>query len=414
VGEQLFRPRDHWPPGALIFAVRAGRNATLESPNDPNGYITLAQAYEMCLEQEDRWVRRPPNVNRPFFRPELRVQLRIMQITHALHSALITRPDDPQVHNSLHELYMNLGYIDLALDHLALARKGLDSRKPASNEQMAAIEQLKVQFDKRLKELGEEVKRRRDAFNLETGSQQNIGNRFELALVDPQKADAQGKDQKVPRGLIKLGLQILLDARLDAFKDNPAGLNFLASWQLYLLLTTGQAREAYSRLEAEELRNILPGGQYEELRALAAAALGDYVAADIYLQKAEQARNLLPDQQLLDQQQKAAEQLAENLAKTAAWAPASGGETGILSPLGLFYLNLPERVETLMQSAKERRDVADLRLIRGALALESGDTKQAARHFRMSADIVPPLLPIALAFTDRPIAQRYLELLEAR
>jgi hypothetical protein len=341
---------------------------------------------------------------RPLYKPDLRVQLRLVQIIHALHSALIARPDDPQVHNNLYELYLNLGYLDMAVDHLALARKGLDSRKPATSDQVAAIEQLKDQFDKRLKDLTEELKRRREAFGLDAGTQPNVVDRFHFALVD--------REQKAPRGLIKLGLQLLLDAKLDSLKDDPGRLNFAVSWQLYLLLTTGQAREAYSRLEMEELRNLLPGGQYEELRALAAAALGDYPAADKFLQQAEKARNLPPDGRVLEDQQMASNQLAEHLAVTAAWAPASGGQTGILTPVGVFYLRLPERVESLMQSAKERRDVADLRLLRGALALESGDTTAAAKHFRASADIVPPLLPIALAFTDRPIAQRYLKLLD--
>jgi len=410
VKEQLFQPRDRWPPAAVILAVRAGRKATLESPNDVNAYLTLGQAYQMCLPQEDHWVRRLPVRARPLYKPELRVQFRFVQTITAFQNTLAIQPDNWQVHEILHELYLDLGYVDLALDHLVEARKGLDARKPADTAQAAALEQLKAKYDQRVKLMTEEVNRSQEAFELETNAQQDALLKFQVALVDQNKKDAQGRDQK--RGLIKLGLKLLLDVKPDALKDVPAKVHFLASWQLFLLLTTGQAREAYNRLEDEELRNVLPGGEYEELRALAAAALGDYPTADKFLDEAEKARGLAPDQQVLEQQQKAVQQLTEYLAATAAGTPGAAGNTGLLSRLGVFHIRMPEMLGALMLAAKERRDVAELRLIRGSLALELGDTTAAAKHFRGSLAILPLVLPVALNLTDRPIAQRYLELLE--
>ena len=189
----------------------------------------------------------------------------------------------------------------------------------------------------------------------------------------------------------------------------------LASWQLFLLTTTGQAREAEQRLETEAkwLRGLLAGGEYEELRARVAAALGDYPSADKYLEQAEQARQLPPIEQILEDQQKATRQLTEYLAATTGWMPGREGLIGPLARLGVFQQRRAEIVDTLMAGAKERRDVAELRLIRGSLALESGDTAAAAKHFRGSLDMLPLALPLALDFPDRPIAQRCLELLKA-
>jgi hypothetical protein len=102
------------------------------------------------------------------------------------------------------------------------------------------------------------------------------------------------------------------------------------------------------------------------------------------------------------------------LATVAAWNPGGAGNTSLLSRPGVFHLGVTEILAALTQSAKERRDVAELRLLRGLLALEIGDFSAAANHFRGSLTILPPILPITLDFPDRPIAQRYLRLLEMK
>jgi hypothetical protein len=339
----------------------------------------------------------------------------MVQIINAFQNALTIQPENVQVHEILHELYLNMGYLDLALEHLAGARKGMDSRVPASAEQAAAFQQLKEKYDQRLKAFGDEVNRRKEAFKLDTSGQQiDAVAMFGLALMNRFNDDAQGRDQKVPRGLVKLGLQLLLDANFDTFKDDPIKMHAFASWELYLLLTTGQAREAAAGLENKKLRGVLGLGEYEEMQALAAAALGDYAAADKFLEQAEKARQLPPDEQILDDQRKFADVLAEHLASSAAWTPAGTGHIGPLARLGTFYLGMNGLLDPLTKMAKERRDVAELRLIRGTLALEAGDMAAAAKHFRASSAILPLILPLALDFTDRPIAQRYLELLEAK
>src|SRR5262249_6638458 len=150
------------------------------------------------------------------------------------------------------------------------------------------------------------------------------------------------------------------------------------------------------------------------LRALASAALGDYLQADRFLEEAEKARHLQDYPQIIDQQQKAAKQLAEHLAATAGAAPDGAGNPGLLTRLGLYSDGSRMLVQPMLFAAAERRDVAELRLLRGLLALEWGDTSAAIAHIRGSLGVLPLILPAAWDYTDQPIAQRYLELLEGR
>jgi len=59
---------------------------------------------------------------------------------------------------------------------------------------------------------------------------------------------------------------------------------------------------------------------------------------------------------------------------------------------------------------KERTDVFQVRLMRGLLALEVGDTAEAAKHFRGCLRTCPATWP----HPDAAIARRYLELFRRR
>ena len=193
--EPLFHANDRWPAGALVSAVRAGRQATLENPNDVNAYISLGQAYQLCLQEEDYWVRRPSLRPRQLYKPDTRIQFRLVQTVNALQTAVAIQPDNYQVHESLHDLYLNMGYLDLALAHLSAARKGLDVQKPLNKEQAQALEKLKDKYDQRIKGLGDEMKRRKEAYDLATSEHQEVLEKFQLALVE-DKRDAQGREQR--------------------------------------------------------------------------------------------------------------------------------------------------------------------------------------------------------------------------
>src|SRR5262249_14411789 len=223
----------------------------------------------------------------------------------------VVQPDNWQIHQRLFELYFSMSYLDLARDHLAQAKPLKSPRGgPATKDELEAYEQ-------RLEGFTKEVKKREGAYTQLTKGERDLLIRFRQALID----QVGEPPQPAPRGLVRLGLKLLLEAR-DAdtagLRNDPAQFHEFASWQLYLLLTTGQAREAAERLKEEKLRNVLPGGEYEELRATAAAALGDYPTADRFLDLAEKARQLAPDEQLLERQVKAERELATLRVRLAA------------------------------------------------------------------------------------------------
>jgi hypothetical protein len=73
----------------------------------------------------------------------------------------------------------------------------------------------------------------------------------------------------------------------------------------------------------------------------------------------------------------------------------------------LFQLSHP-LVERAHRSLNQ--PMASIRALRGIMALDAGDTSKAALHFRKALEIAGP----DGIFSDRPIAQRYGELLSRK
>ncbi len=397
----LFRPKDIGPTGALIAAVRAGRNAAMESASDFAANYWLGAAYQVLGDNHEQlgWVRRPPEPTD--YRWDMRHQLRHMQVLTAWNNAAAIQPDNWHVHLHLHELYARLQYLDLSLEHLLLASQAVATRKSTDPAEADEAERFKKAYTpEAIKRFSAEIVRRESAYQARVTGDMAVLKRFELALFDPDSQEFKGRAELAPRGLVKRGLIMLLEAKIDEFKHDPDQLRFFAYWQLYLLLTTGQAREASSRMaeEEEQLRQLLSGGKYEQLRGLAAAALGDYRTADKYLEQAEKAVGLAGEAEILRRQTQITLEMAEQLAAACGSMPAGDGFIGSLSRLAAFQAQQQE----LFKDWPQRREVGELRLARGLLAVESGDSKAAAEHFKGCLAI----LPAAVNFPDRPVAQR--------
>jgi hypothetical protein len=409
VREPIFRAVDIGPPGAAILAVRAARNATLECPDDITAYSWLGTAYQMLTDmQEQHWARRPMAWEGMAYRWNLRLQLRLMQILTALHNAAAIQPDNWRIHKAIHEVYARMQYYDLALDHLLMASKALESRKTDRGDAGEA-ERFKQVLPKLIEGWTNLVATSRKDYERATSSNMDVLEKFHHALFE-HSTDKQGREQIVPRRLVNLGLTLLREAKVDSFRDDPGKLRFFASWQLYLLLTTGHAREARTALEDEKLRQLLGGGDFEQMRALAAAALGDYRNADKYLAEAEKVRGLASDSEILKQQTQDTQTMARQLASAGGSLPAGDGFLGPLVRMAVLHAGQQETFAALTRLWKERREAAEIRLLRGLLALETGDNAAAVTHFSNTLEI----LPVTVHFPDRPIAQRYLELLQGR
>jgi hypothetical protein len=369
--------RDPGPPGALLLAMRAARNGVLESPDDFVAHLQLADSCIRTLDLEDRWAGRPPLLADAYKAPSLRVRLRQVVMLTAMHHAVVLQPSDWVIQRSLGSIYERLNFLDLALTHFSQGRDD----------------------PKHLQRLSEEVKRRQDEFKAATTGVTDPIEKFKKALAGDRE----------PRGLVKLGLTILQDA--DPKRLEGPALATLVTWQMYLMLMTGEA-EAVSQSKSENLRKNLPPGEYEEMQALAAAALGDYLTADRLLAEAEKAYQLPSDDQIVNLEQQSIQQLLALQTSMAAWLP---GEDGIVGPSARLLASVGQQralFKDLANLAEPRARVADLRLVRGLLILEAGQCGLALKHFQDSLRIGPLVAQIFLP--DRAVARRYVESLQGK
>jgi tetratricopeptide (TPR) repeat protein len=389
--------RDLGPPGAVLAALRAARNGVLESPEEAMAHLQLADACGRCFEQENRWTgQQPPLAD---YKPAtLRARLRYIELFTAMHHVLLLQPPTSWlIHKHLSEHYGRLNYLDLTVEHLSQARD------PGEGKFLPAFK--------------EDLKRRHDEFKQAAAGQSDPIARFQLALyrINPEPKDPLGRDKVQQRGLVQLGLKILSEA--DPKKLEGPQLATLVSWQLFLMLMTGQAeavRQAHTDnlSNSENLRKSLPPGEYDELQGLAAAALGDYPAADRFLMEAEKAYQLPPDDKIVSLEQQAMRQLVGIFTATAGWIPGEDGLFGPPTRLTASLLQQEAVYKDLGELAQPRTRVADIRLVRGLLALEAGNRATALKHFQDSLRIGPVVLHALMP--DRPIARRYVELLEGK
>lgn len=162
-----------------------------------------------------------------------------------------------------------------------------------------------------------------------------------------------------------------------------------------LLINTGRFPEAIQELAGEDAPKRLGPGRLHDFLALVAAALGNYRQADASLAELEKLVDL--------EQRRASFRLAA--VHFLGWKLA--GATFPAARLSGLRL-LPDLLgqgQTYFEGSLRR--VADLRTLRGLLALESGDTRLAADMFAQALQLAGP----GRGFPDRPIASRYLELM---
>ena len=183
-------------------------------------------------------------------------------------------------------------------------------------------------------------------------------------------------------GLANRALTELLQAPLEQMKE--AQYFQLRLNQINLLLALGRLHEVADALP--HLKKVL--GPYQtHYQVLLAAATGNYALADQGLD--EQIKNLTLEKRLAD--------MASNYCRSMA--PTVSGHGMVLA--NLTRLEIQNTAVVLLQKA------AELYLVRGLLALEKGDVNLAAAYFQKTLDLVGT----TVFFPDRPIAQRYLELI---
>ena len=363
--------RDDTPPAVLFLAIRAARRALAVNPDDAQSHLVLGESYLRLIQstRERASVRRMPEL----------FQLRCAQASAALNRAVALRPSQAQAHRSLGQLYLELGYLDLAVKHLRTALDRLRDAGPPRGVTVEQFRQLLARSEEELAAVAQVEQDRQKAFADEaTGSR--VLDRALLAMR---------------MGLAGKARDLLLASDVAAF--GPQGM----ALELDLLTMTGRVREVRDWM-APEQEVSLGAGNYRWQRVLATAAAGDYRAADeemgLLAGDAQRGDTLVPQvtlaigQAVLDDR------------------PTMRLSLATLPGRVLGRLEFSTRVQGLVRAMIQRADVTTLR---GLLALETGEVDAAAAAFRLALTYWDPDTRTGADFNGRSIAHDYLTLLES-
>jgi hypothetical protein len=375
---EFMAAHDRGPPEPLLLAIRAARRALAANPDDAGAFLLLGEAYLRLVRQtrERGWQSALPEL----------AALRRAQALTALEQAALLSPDLDQAHALLARLYFEEGQMDRSLDHtrarVRIAEQEVAGRGPGA---AAAAERLPALQDDR-EALEEIVGRSRNVYaaNAEgQGDPSQVGNRAQLAAR---------------HGLSRQALEMLLESHPAIFGKSGAQL------QLDLMLRAGRAYEVRAWLEPDH-EVVLGHSPYHWLRAQAAAACGDYAAADAELEQlSEGVRRVVTTPGHAEPVRAAA---AMRVAGAVLARPTYGsGPPGLAAALFLQF----EALRPLDIPAGLMRQEADFQVLRGLLALECGAAGDARHHFRAALDVwggdERAAAGAGLDFAGRPIAQQ--------
>jgi hypothetical protein len=331
---------DRGPPGALLLGIRAARRALGDNPDDALSHLLLGQTYLRLLRQTRE---RPAAAGFP----EL-YRLRSLQVITSLKYAVLLKDDLTAAHEALAVLYLDMKALDLALEHMEKLVKYTRSAGRRPGESALAFARRLEALEERLAALGKEVR--------------EATNRFETHSFG---LDVLGKAQAAERlGLHGKALELLLNSTYTAFGREGAAL------ELQLLLSTGRSKELREWMKPEQVKG-LGVANYHWLQALLAAATGDYVQAQEHLRRLKPPQVDLPELGLrgIPPRQAGALLVGQLLLAEIARQPF-----GLLEKEGVRG--------QLMGVVSNLRQQANVAVLRGVLALEQGESEEAARLFR--------------------------------
>jgi tetratricopeptide (TPR) repeat protein len=374
---------DRGPPEELLLAVRAARRALSTNPEDAGAFFLLGGAYLRLARQtrEQGWQADLPEI----------ATLRRTQALCALEQAVLLRPDLDEAHALLAQLYSEEGELDRTLDHLR-ARLRVAEHEASKGGPAAPAAQRQAALQADVKALEGPVRRAQDIYEANTQGK-----------TDPSTVLARAQ-LAARHGLSRKALELLLGSHPAIFGKPGVVM------QLELMLGAGRAFEVRAWLEPEH-EAVIGFTPYRSFQAWAAAACGDYAGADAELDRLSEPRRqvLIGPGQLVPVRSVVA--LRVGGAVLARPAPGTGpaGLAGMAFRQFEEMRPLPGPVELLRQEA-------DVRVLRGLLALESGAVEDARAHFQAALDTWGSESRAATGagvdFPARPIAQQALRLLD--
>ena len=344
-----------------MLAIQEARDALAVRPDDPVAFLVLSMAYRYLGQREGELLvaaKEPTVMAGRVTAPTL---LRQQQRITALNSFIQTLPKPPRsvekraalrgAHFELAQLYEAAGYLDLTRDQLGAVLEYSDLSDATTEEELAAIEGLRLGFDN----LTEQV--------------ELIRTQVEQAELEGQVDPAQLGMMAVRQGLAELGLRYLMEA-----EQSGVGLATVRIQLVDLLCDIGRPDQAIPYLSGGDEQSLSNGpgtAQFRQGRVY--FLMGDYRTAS------ELWRSL------------ALPQLRASRAQEAL-------QTATLMMTGQAM----SAVQTALNVPAQLQQQADWEYLLGVTLLEGGFPAEAGEPLRASLELVPRL-------TARPIAAFYLE-----
>lgn len=387
----FLRSVDTGPVAYPLLAMRLARRAIAIDPHESRTYLLLLDACAMLLErQEEAWSnyygRNQAN---------LRSVLRKIQMTTALKTYVDLEPENPELHRRLGIVFLQLNYLDLALEHFRLAIKNLHKQKLDSPDAnlIKALEQRNRRLREEVDQLEKEVAMRRRDFSGRAANSKPL-EKFQIALRFAYRTvDANNVERTDARGM-GLVLTALTHLR-EAKPETPEEAFEIARQHIDVLVTMGRAIEVEAAMAVDAIRTQL-GPAYTELRLLQSAAKGDYAEMDLMLDFMEK------------------EIRHDSIRAMVAHLVGTTLNLNITDNLPIIP-RVAQRIEAAFLNSgwhnavdEGIRQAADLRLLRGILRLEAGDTDSARQLLNESLGLAGP----NMHWPDRIIAVRYLHFLD--
>ena len=381
-------PRDIATPALPILMIRTSRKAVADNPYDLRARSILFEANQKQRAQEDHWIRFTPG--RGQHPAQLRDQMREFQLGAALYSAA-QLSDHFEIQNQLAFYYRQHNMLDLALEHRQLAQNGLEALKLAGKGDVDFQKNLDgylKQYREETKGLEEAVRVRLNQWKTAAGKESLLKQAW-FAHNGTYEDFVNERRVAVPLGLSKKALEILSSLTEDQVPEKE----LLAKFQLEidLLLRMGHPGMVMRMLSRQDIRNSLPG--IAEYQLYAAAAMGDYDSADVALSE-------------IVKGQEEAVKLRRTVVGVACIPPMMSIPTpssGIVHATNfVIFTGMPSD-----QLRLQVNELCNVHTLRGIVSLEAGNTAAARKSFQDALDRAG----IEFAFTERPIAARYLELL---
>ncbi len=410
--------QDAGPPSALYLSLRAARRAVAANPDDAQTYLRLALAY-FYLHNRTREgsltaqvYLQPGQINPHIYllltgqahpalgpmQPYLQL-MRQIQIAVALQHALKLDPDLEQAYNLQANLYEQLGYQEAELKARKEYLRCIQARPPAGASIQVFAQQV-AEYDKNIKELEKRVKKAQDDYEVNTAGK-NVREKATVAFQN---------------GLVDTAVKLLLECPTEELYESvnnatvPTGVRILYC----LLLTTGrveEVRDSLGSFKAESAHifgGFLSMATFDWFHLMIAAALGDYKTADERLAEVlqQESGNMPLTAALLrwDIVPNTPKEL-ERTYDLPAWSALMLGHTLLAeapTAAGMPYQFLkqmpfqlqppyqrfasaewPNLLGDLVNSTAALTETkAELLLVRAALALEAGETRDAKKALR--------------------------------